>query len=315
MDFETALEKLPDGAREIFVLHDVEGYKHHEIATLLEISAGHVEGAAAPRADDAAEASRLSAQDSTACRRMTTFNDRLSEYLDDELDAARARGGRGAPRRVRRRAAPTSTSCAPSSRAPGRCRTPRPQQNLWPAVARADRRRAAGAPPDVRAAPLRVHAAAAGRGGPCADGAVGRHGLAGAARRTERTDFPAGARRGAGRRPAGELRRRARTTRRSRIWSRRWRRGAAGSIPQTVRVLERTCEAIDRAIEQCREALAADPANVYLNSHLAEARQRKLALLRRATAAQSMADRHRQAADGLPVLQIGRTEELLDRCR
>jgi RNA polymerase sigma-70 factor (ECF subfamily) len=40
MDFESALAKLPDGAREIFVLHDVEGYKHHEIATLLEISAG-----------------------------------------------------------------------------------------------------------------------------------------------------------------------------------------------------------------------------------------------------------------------------------
>jgi RNA polymerase sigma-70 factor (ECF subfamily) len=40
MDFETALTKLPDGAREIFVLHDVEGYKHHEIATLLDISPG-----------------------------------------------------------------------------------------------------------------------------------------------------------------------------------------------------------------------------------------------------------------------------------
>ena len=40
MDFETALTKLPDGAREIFVLHDVEGYKHQEIADLLEISAG-----------------------------------------------------------------------------------------------------------------------------------------------------------------------------------------------------------------------------------------------------------------------------------
>jgi RNA polymerase sigma-70 factor (ECF subfamily) len=40
MDFESALMKLPDGAREIFVLHDVEGYKHHEIATMLEISAG-----------------------------------------------------------------------------------------------------------------------------------------------------------------------------------------------------------------------------------------------------------------------------------
>lgn len=40
MDFEAAMLKLPDGARQIFVLHDVEGYKHHEIATLLEISAG-----------------------------------------------------------------------------------------------------------------------------------------------------------------------------------------------------------------------------------------------------------------------------------
>jgi RNA polymerase sigma-70 factor (ECF subfamily) len=40
LDFESALEKLPDGAREIFVLHDVEGYKHHEIASLLEISPG-----------------------------------------------------------------------------------------------------------------------------------------------------------------------------------------------------------------------------------------------------------------------------------
>ena len=40
MDFETALTKLPDGAREIFVLHDVEGYKHQEIAALLDISAG-----------------------------------------------------------------------------------------------------------------------------------------------------------------------------------------------------------------------------------------------------------------------------------
>jgi RNA polymerase sigma-70 factor, ECF subfamily len=40
MDFETALAKLPEGAREIFVLHDVEGYKHQEIADMLEISAG-----------------------------------------------------------------------------------------------------------------------------------------------------------------------------------------------------------------------------------------------------------------------------------
>jgi RNA polymerase sigma-70 factor (ECF subfamily) len=40
IDFEAALMSLPDGAREIFVLHDVEGYKHHEIGTLLDISSG-----------------------------------------------------------------------------------------------------------------------------------------------------------------------------------------------------------------------------------------------------------------------------------
>src|SRR5262249_30350307 len=32
VDFEHAIEQLPPGAREIFVLHDVEGYKHREIA-------------------------------------------------------------------------------------------------------------------------------------------------------------------------------------------------------------------------------------------------------------------------------------------
>jgi RNA polymerase sigma-70 factor (ECF subfamily) len=40
MDFEAALELLPRGAREVFVLHDVEGYKHEEIAELLKVTAG-----------------------------------------------------------------------------------------------------------------------------------------------------------------------------------------------------------------------------------------------------------------------------------
>jgi hypothetical protein len=54
--------------------------------------------------------------------------------------------------------------------------------------------------------------------------------------------------------------------------------------PETIRVLEENLAAIDRAIGQCRQALSADPENVYLNTHLARARQRKLALLRRASA-------------------------------
>lgn len=40
MDFETAIGRLPPGARRVFVLHDVEGFKHEEIAESLEISVG-----------------------------------------------------------------------------------------------------------------------------------------------------------------------------------------------------------------------------------------------------------------------------------
>jgi tetratricopeptide (TPR) repeat protein len=52
----------------------------------------------------------------------------------------------------------------------------------------------------------------------------------------------------------------------------------------TIKILEANLATIDKAIDDSRKALAADPANVYLNNHLADARQRKLALLRRATA-------------------------------
>jgi RNA polymerase sigma-70 factor, ECF subfamily len=40
VDFDAAIEQLPPGAREIFVLHDVEGYKHREIAAMLDITTG-----------------------------------------------------------------------------------------------------------------------------------------------------------------------------------------------------------------------------------------------------------------------------------
>jgi RNA polymerase sigma-70 factor (ECF subfamily) len=40
MDFEAAIDTLPEGARRVFVLHDVEGYKHEEITRLLGISIG-----------------------------------------------------------------------------------------------------------------------------------------------------------------------------------------------------------------------------------------------------------------------------------
>ena len=40
LDLESALERLPEGARHVFVLHDVEGYRHEEIAGLLGVTSG-----------------------------------------------------------------------------------------------------------------------------------------------------------------------------------------------------------------------------------------------------------------------------------
>lgn len=50
--------------------------------------------------------------------------------------------------------------------------------------------------------------------------------------------------------------------------------------PSTVRLLEESLASIDREIEQCRQALEKDSANVELKGRLTTARQKKLTLLR-----------------------------------
>jgi RNA polymerase sigma-70 factor (ECF subfamily) len=40
IDLERAIASLPEGARAVFVLHDIEGYLHDEIGTLTGISSG-----------------------------------------------------------------------------------------------------------------------------------------------------------------------------------------------------------------------------------------------------------------------------------
>jgi RNA polymerase sigma-70 factor (ECF subfamily) len=42
LDLERAIAALPPRAREVFVLHDVEGYRHDEIADRLELRPGSV---------------------------------------------------------------------------------------------------------------------------------------------------------------------------------------------------------------------------------------------------------------------------------
>ena len=40
IDLERAIAQLPAGCRAAFVLHDVEGFEHHEVATMLGVSVG-----------------------------------------------------------------------------------------------------------------------------------------------------------------------------------------------------------------------------------------------------------------------------------
>ena len=40
LDLEAAVARLPSGARDVFLLYDVEGYPHSEIAGLMSISEG-----------------------------------------------------------------------------------------------------------------------------------------------------------------------------------------------------------------------------------------------------------------------------------
>ena len=52
--------------------------------------------------------------------------------------------------------------------------------------------------------------------------------------------------------------------------------------PRTIAVIERNLQTIDRAIADARQALERDPADAFLASHLAEQRRVKLTLLRQA---------------------------------
>ncbi len=40
LDIDMAIKRLPPGARAVFVLHDIEGYRHEEIGQLLGVSIG-----------------------------------------------------------------------------------------------------------------------------------------------------------------------------------------------------------------------------------------------------------------------------------
>jgi hypothetical protein len=61
-------------------------------------------------------------------------------------------------------------------------------------------------------------------------------------------------------------------------------RGRAQLDPNTVRILEKNLEVIDRAIRESQAALAVDPGNVFLEQHLERAYRGKMDYLREANA-------------------------------
>jgi hypothetical protein len=54
--------------------------------------------------------------------------------------------------------------------------------------------------------------------------------------------------------------------------------------PETVRIVEENLQIVNQALDDARHALADDPANEYLSDYVVETRRRKLSLLRHAAA-------------------------------
>ena len=67
--------------------------------------------------------------------------------------------------------------------------------------------------------------------------------------------------------------------------------GRSSFDPSTVDVVEQNVAVIDRAIEQARQALGQEPANIYLNNHLTDLKQQKLSVLQQVTAAMALSSR------------------------
>jgi RNA polymerase sigma-70 factor (ECF subfamily) len=44
LNLERAVEQLPSAFKTVFVLHDIQGYKHHEIAEMMDLSIGTSKG-------------------------------------------------------------------------------------------------------------------------------------------------------------------------------------------------------------------------------------------------------------------------------
>lgn len=216
---------------------------------------------------------------------MDKYTDRLSAYLDGELDAA-ARSDVDAHLQA---CAHCRTVLRELSELVGTARalSPiEPEHDLWPAIAnriaaerdvtlplgagpRSGRRRLSFTVPQLATAAVALMFVSGGgvwmmRGTePAPVASVADEG--GVAARPASTSAPASDADGS----IAEL-------------ERAMRESQAELDPATVVVLRRNLEVIDQALAEARAALMADPANAYLNEHYANTMRKKLELIRQA---------------------------------
>ena len=154
--WKQAIAGLPEGCRTVFVLHDVEGLRHEEIASLT----GTAVGTSKAHLFRARRLLRAGARPMTC----EFTRDRLDAFVAGTLEPGGARPGGRASRVVRRLHVPTWRPRSSWPRAPRRCRAKRrPTPRSGPGSKRGSSPAAAASPERAQIAGAR-RCAAAGHG-------------------------------------------------------------------------------------------------------------------------------------------------------
>jgi RNA polymerase sigma-70 factor, ECF subfamily len=90
MNLTRAIEQLPDGYKKMFILHDVEGYEHHEIARILGCSAGNSKSQLYKARVRLRELLQETLRNRAREKRMSTTRIHASEHRGNKFQCAKA---------------------------------------------------------------------------------------------------------------------------------------------------------------------------------------------------------------------------------
>ena len=90
MNLSRAIEQLPNGYKEMFILHDVEGYEHHEIAKILGCSTGNCKSQLYKARVRIRELLHEALRNRAREKRLSTPRMRVSQHQDRRFQCAKA---------------------------------------------------------------------------------------------------------------------------------------------------------------------------------------------------------------------------------